>query len=174
VLRDYRFQFNINILSEGVMITNFISKSFEFIELLICEKIAGLFLLKRNDMKNCKGTLTSKMPFAARFSCCATVDFNSILIYFPRGYDNKFYIKIFGIYRTIDLLKIGGVLFLFKRNDMKNCKGALTPKMPFAARLSCCAMVVLTSPVKCLFPTLHVCTLWLGCTVSAWISSPNA
>jgi len=31
VLRDYRFQFNIKIYSEGVMITNFISKSLEFI-----------------------------------------------------------------------------------------------------------------------------------------------
>ena len=44
---------------------------------------------------------------------------------------------------------------------MKNCKGSLTPKMPFAARFSCCAMVVLMSPVKCLFPTLQVCPLWL-------------
>ena len=52
------------------MITNFISKSVEFIELLICEKIAkGLFLFKRNYIKNCKGALTPKMPFAARFSC---------------------------------------------------------------------------------------------------------
>ena len=39
VLRDYRFQFNIKTLSEGVMITNFISKSLEFIELLICKKM---------------------------------------------------------------------------------------------------------------------------------------
>jgi len=67
------------------MITNFISKSLEVIELLICEKIAGLFFFKRNEKKNCKGTLTPKMPFAARFSCCATIDFNSILKYFPRG-----------------------------------------------------------------------------------------
>jgi len=42
VLRNYRYQFNIEILSEGVMITNFISKSLEFFELLICEKIAGV------------------------------------------------------------------------------------------------------------------------------------
>jgi len=35
-------------------------------------------------MKSRKGTLTLKMPFAARFSCCATIDFNSISIYFPR------------------------------------------------------------------------------------------
>jgi len=75
------------------MIINFISKYLEIIELLICEKIAGLFL--------------------------------------------------------------------FKRNEKKNRRGTLTPKMPFAARLSCCAMVVLTSPVKCLCPTLQVCTLWL-------------
>jgi len=40
-------------------------------------------------------------------------------------------------------------LFLFKRNEKSNGKGTLTPKMPFAARFSCCAMVVLTSPVKC-------------------------
>jgi len=41
VLHDYRFQFNIKKLFEGVMITNFISKSLEFIELLICKKIRG-------------------------------------------------------------------------------------------------------------------------------------
>jgi len=39
VLRVYRFQFNIKMLSERVMIINFISKSLEFVELLICEKI---------------------------------------------------------------------------------------------------------------------------------------
>jgi len=83
VLLDYRFQFNIKILSEGVMMINFISKSLEFVELLICEKIAGLFLFKRNEMKNCKATITPRMPFAVRFSCCATIDFNSILKYFP-------------------------------------------------------------------------------------------
>ena len=52
-------------------------------------------------------------------------------------------------------------LFLSKRHEMKNRKGTLTPKMPFAARFSRCAMVVLMSPVKCLFPNLQVCTLWL-------------
>jgi len=52
-------------------------------------------------------------------------------------------------------------LFLFKRNEKKNCKGTLTAKMAFAARFSCCVMVVLTSPVKCIFPTLQVCPLWL-------------
>ena len=67
------------------MIINFISKYLEFIALLICEKIAGLFLFKRNEKKNRRGTLTPKMPFAARFSCCATIDFNTILKYFPRG-----------------------------------------------------------------------------------------
>jgi len=36
-------------------------------------------------MKNRKGTLTPKMLFAVRFSCCATIDFNPILKYFPRG-----------------------------------------------------------------------------------------
>ena len=67
------------------MITNFISKSLEFIELLIFEKIAGLFLFKQNEKKNRRGALTPKMPFAARFSCCATIGFKSILKYFPRG-----------------------------------------------------------------------------------------
>ena len=55
------------------MMINFISKSLEFIQLLICKKIAGLFLFKRNEKKNRKGTLTPKMRFAARFSCCAMV-----------------------------------------------------------------------------------------------------
>ena len=67
------------------MMINFISKSSEFIQLLICKKIAGLFLFKRNEKKNRRGTLTPKTPFVARFSFCATVDFNSILKYFPRG-----------------------------------------------------------------------------------------
>jgi len=78
-------QLKIKILSEGVIITSFISKSLEFIQLLICEKIAGFFLFKRNEKKNRKGTLTTKMPFAARFSGCVTIDFNSILKYFTRG-----------------------------------------------------------------------------------------
>jgi len=83
--------------------TNFISKSSEYIEILICEKIAGLCLFKRNEKENCKGTLTPMMHFADRFSCCANIDFNSILKYPPRGCDDKLYIKIFAIYRTIDL-----------------------------------------------------------------------
>jgi len=60
------------------MMINFISKSLDFIELLICKQIAGLILFKRNEMKNSKGTLTPKMTFALRFSCCATIEFNSI------------------------------------------------------------------------------------------------
>jgi len=67
------------------MMINFISKSLEFIELLICKKSRELFLFKLNKEKNRKGTLTSKLPFAAGFSCCATIDFNSIVLYFPRG-----------------------------------------------------------------------------------------
>jgi len=35
-------------------------------------------------MKNRKGTPTSKMRVAARFSCCATIDFNLVLKYLPR------------------------------------------------------------------------------------------
>jgi len=64
---------------------NVISKCLEFIQLLICKKSRGLFLFKRNEKKNRKGTLTPKMPYAVRFSCCTTIDFNSILNYIPRG-----------------------------------------------------------------------------------------
>jgi len=49
VLRDYRFQFNIKVLSEGVMTINFISMSLEFIELLICKKPRGYYCL--NEMR---------------------------------------------------------------------------------------------------------------------------
>jgi len=35
MLRDYRFQFNIKILSEGVMMINFVSKSSDFVQLVI-------------------------------------------------------------------------------------------------------------------------------------------
>jgi len=43
-------QRKIKILSEGVIITNFVSKSSEFIELLICEKIAGVIFCL-NEMR---------------------------------------------------------------------------------------------------------------------------
>ena len=81
------------------------------------KKSRGLFLFERNEKKNGRGTLTPKMPFAAKFSFCATVDFNSILKYFPRGYDYKFYIKIFGIYRTIDIWRNRGGYFCL--NEMR-------------------------------------------------------
>jgi len=75
------------------MITNFISKSLEFIELLICKKIAG-------------------------------------------------------------------VIVVWTKWEEKSQRYSNT-KMPFAAKFPCCAMMVLMSPAKCLFPTLQVCTLWL-------------
>ena len=101
------------------------------------------------------------MPFIARFSCYATTDFNSILIYLPRRL--WWQILYQNLWNVSDYWSVKGSrgLFLFERNEKKNGKGTLTPKMPFDARLSCCAMVVLTSPVKCLFPTFQVCTLWL-------------
>jgi len=43
---------------------NFTSKSLEFVQLLICKKTRGLFLFKRNEQKNRRGTLTPKMLFA--------------------------------------------------------------------------------------------------------------
>jgi len=43
-------QLQIKILSEGVMITNFISKSWEFIQQLICKKIARVFFCL-NEMR---------------------------------------------------------------------------------------------------------------------------
>ena len=78
-------QRRIRILSQRVMIINFISSSLEFIDLLICEKIAGVIFVQTKWKKNRKDTLTPKMPFADRFSCCATIDFNSISNYFPGG-----------------------------------------------------------------------------------------
>jgi len=45
VLRDYRFQFNIKILSEGVVMIHFISKSSEIVKLLICKRIAGVIFV---------------------------------------------------------------------------------------------------------------------------------
>jgi len=80
-------------------------------------------------MKNCKGTLTPKMPFAARFSCCATIDFNSTLIYFPRGYDNKFITKSLEFVEILKLAEkcsaaLKSVMFV---NDFDNfnkkCRG---------------------------------------------------
>jgi len=67
------------------MMINFPSKSSQCIQLLICERSRGLFLFKRNEKKNRKGTIKQKVPFAAGFSCCATIDFNSMLKYFLRG-----------------------------------------------------------------------------------------
>jgi len=45
VLRDYRFQFKIKILSENVMIVNVVSKSSEFIQLSICNKFAEVIFV---------------------------------------------------------------------------------------------------------------------------------
>jgi len=64
------------------MTINFISKSLEFIRLLICKKSRGLYLFKRNEKKNRKGTPTPKLPLPGS---CAAIDFSSILKYFPRG-----------------------------------------------------------------------------------------
>ena len=95
------------------MMTNFISKSSEFIELLICKKSQGLFLFKRNEKKNRRGTLTPKMPFAARFSCCATIDFTSILKYFPRGVMiTNFISKSLEFIELLICKKIAGVIFV--------------------------------------------------------------
>jgi len=56
--------------------------------------------------------------------------------------------------------KIVGVIFVWTKWEEK-WQRHFNTKMPFAARFSCCAMVVLASSVKCLFPTFQVCTLWL-------------
>jgi len=46
-------QQNIKILYEGIMMTNFISKSLEFVQLLICEKITGvIFVLTKWEEKS--------------------------------------------------------------------------------------------------------------------------
>ena len=96
-------QLKIKILTEGLRQQILYQNLWNLSNYWSVKKSRGLFLFKRNEKKNRKGTLTLKMPFVARFSCCATIDFNSMLKYFPRGYDNKFYIKIFGIYPSINL-----------------------------------------------------------------------
>jgi len=80
-----------------------ICKSSEFILLLTCKKIAEVIFVSTKREEKSQRYSNTKMPFAARFSCCATIDFNSILKYFPRGYHNKFYIKVFGMFPAIDL-----------------------------------------------------------------------
>ena len=85
------------------MITNFISKSLEFIELVICKQIAEVFLFKRNEKKNRRGTLTPKclsLPDSRFPRLSISIQYYNT---FRGGYDYKCYIKIFGIYRTIDL-----------------------------------------------------------------------
>jgi len=112
------------------------------------KKLRGLFLFKRNEMKNCKGTLTPKMPFVARFSCCATIDFNSIFKYFPRGlWWQILYQNLWNLLNYRSIKKSRG-LFLLKWNEKKNRRGTLTPKMPFAARFSCCATIDFNSILK--------------------------
>ena len=86
-------------------------------------------MFKRNDKKNRKDTLKQKNAFAARFSCCGIIDFNSILNTFREGYDKKFNIKIFGIYRIMNCQKSRD-LVLFKRNNKKNRKDTLTQGWP--------------------------------------------
>jgi len=112
------------------------------------KKSRGLFLFKRNEKKNRRGTLTPKMPFAARFSFCSTVDFNSILKYFPRGlWSQILYQSLRNLSNYWSVKKSRG-LFLFKRNEKKNRRGTLTPKTPFAARFSFCATVDFNSILK--------------------------
>jgi len=98
-------------------------------------------LFKRNEKKNRKGTLTPKMHVAARFSCCATIDFNSILKYVPMGLWWWILYKNLWNLSNYWSVKKSRKLFLFKRNEKKNRKGTLTPKMPLPARLSCCATI---------------------------------
>ena len=112
------------------------------------KKSRGLFLFKRNEKKNRRGALTPKMPFAARFSFCAIVDFNSILKYFPRGsWLQILYQNLWNVSNYWPVKKSPG-LFLFERNEKKNRRGTLTPKMPFAARFSFCSTVDFNSILK--------------------------
>jgi len=112
------------------------------------KKSRGLFLFKRNENKNCKGNLTPVMPFAARFSCCGTIDFISILIYFPRGLWQQILYQNLWNSSNYWPVKKSRRLFLLERNEKKNCKGPLTPVMPFAARFSCCATIAFNSILK--------------------------
>ena len=86
VLLDYRFQFSIKILSEEVLITNFISKSLEFIELLICEKIAGVMfvstkldekLQKYSNTKNAFRCQILELRDGGAYVCCKMYFSNS-------------------------------------------------------------------------------------------------
>ena len=88
------------------------------------------------------------MPFAAKFSCCATRDFNSILKYFPRGLSWQIFYQNLQSLSNYWYVKKSRGLFFFKRNEKKNCKGPLTPKMPFAVRFLCCATIGLNSILK--------------------------
>jgi len=67
------------------MTTNFITKSLELIQLLIRKNIAGVGFVQTKWEEKSQRYSNTKMPFAAIFSCCATIDFNSILKYFLRG-----------------------------------------------------------------------------------------
>jgi len=116
VLPDYRFQFNIKILPEGVMVIYFISKYLEFIQLLICKKSRGYFCL--NKMKNRKGTLKPKLHFASRFSCCATIDFNSILKYFPSWLSQQILYQNLRNLSSHWCVKKSRGLFLFKQREI--------------------------------------------------------
>jgi len=112
------------------------------------KKKRGLFLFERNEKKNRRGTPTPKTPFAARFSFCATVDFNSILKYFPKGlWLQILYQNLWNLSNYWIVEKSRG-LFLLKRNEKKNRRGTLTPKMPFSARFSFCATVDFISILK--------------------------
>ena len=152
---------------------NFISKSSEFIELLICEEIAGLFLFKRNEKKNRRGTVTPKMPFAARFSCCATINFNSILKYFPRGlWWQILYQNLWNLSNYWSVKKSRGY-FCFNEMRRKSQRYSNT-KNAFR-----CQILVLRDggayvSCKMYFSNSSGVHPLVGCTVSAGISSPNA
>ena len=121
------------------------------------------------------------MPFAARLSCCETIDFNSILKYFPRGLLWYIFLKTFGICPTIDRWKIVSTeilpnvlsitvlfldlptvnLFLF-RTDIEFCFfHYLTPSLKADLNLK---QALCTSPIAWSYCFLHhqVSVLYTG------------
>ena len=141
-------QLKIKILSEGLWQQILYQNLRNLSNYWSVKQSRGLFLFKRNEKQNRKGTLTPKMPFAAKFSCCATIDFNSILKYFPRGlWWLILYQNLWNLSNYWSVKQSRG-LFLFKRNEKKNRKGTLTPKMRVTARFSCCATIDFNSILK--------------------------
>jgi len=96
------------------------------------------------------------MPFASRFSCCSTIDFNSTLKYFPRGlWQQILYQNVRNLSNYWSVKKFAGVIFVWTKLEEKWERYADT-KNAFRCQIlvsrdggACVSCKMSKVPVKC-------------------------